>query len=408
MSGIKNFVLGFGISLAGASFAGHFLNSTTLKQEHIFPEQKIQIELFKSAEAKTTLNGFSTTQLVDKKTIQNSTYNVASLSTTPFASEEGSDDDEILSINIENIIPIELENSSPNTDTQILNIDENDNLVAMLPTNNITQDENTSPWIITKGSNFIDNKNLIETNNLKEDLLSNKLSSNENDSEFISYKVAEKIKQSILFPIPEEILNDENLTPTFIKKKNTKKENIVIEKKEPQKDISKSEDKGILTNITSWLKDTKKDEPTKKAPSYSSAENKTKQQSTKTKQATSDNSIREKENFVNFYQTLQDTTQEFEKDKITPSELKLSFRPDRAEISGQTLRWIKAFSEKAKDSNTFLQVRIDANAPIELQKKRLNLLYSIFMNNGVDLDKIDTIFSLTEQNTFIIRILTTD
>ena len=91
-----------------------------------------------------------------------------------------------------------------------------------------------------------------------------------------------------------------------------------------------------------------------------------------------------------------------------PSELKLSFRPDRAEISGQTLRWIKVFSEKTKDSNTFLQVNIDASAPIELQKRRLNLLYSIFMNNGVDLDKIDTTFSLTEPNTFIIRILTTD
>ena len=83
--------------------------------------------------------------------------------------------------------------------------------------------------------------------------------------------------------------------------------------------------------------------------------------------------------------------------------MKLYFNPDRAEISGQTLRWLKAFSEKAKEESCFIQVKMDATAPIELQRKRLNLIYTTFINNNVDLNKVDTMFSNIEANTIIIR-----
>lgn len=56
-----------------------------------------------------------------------------------------------------------------------------------------------------------------------------------------------------------------------------------------------------------------------------------------------------------------------------------NFRPDPA--------LAESFSEKAKEEKTYLQIRLDATAPIELQRKRLNLLYTIFMNNGVDFQK---------------------
>ena len=408
MSGMKNFVLGFSISLASMSFIGHLLSSTSIDNKQ-FPKQKIQIELFKTAEAKTFSAELNLNSSVSKKSISSSTFQIASTNSNASISPEGIDDDEILSINTDNIIPIEIEEASNSNTSEILNTDESNNLVAMLPNNNIyTQDDN-SPWVITKGSQFIDNKNLIEENNLKKNLISGNFIQTTQDDEFVSYKVAEKIKQSILFPIPDEILNDENLTPTFIKKKNgtAKAQTSTATQKKKEETKPKDENKGILTNITSWLKDDKKEEAkqkTKTMPSYSSNET---PKEKATEQATN-NTDREKDSFVTFYQTLQDTTSKLEREKILPSELKLSFRPERAEISGQTLRWIKAFSEKTTDSKTFLQVRIDASAPLELQKKRLNLLYSIFMNNGVDLDKIDTVFSLTEPNTFIIRILTTD
>ena len=392
MSGIKNFVLGFSISLASMSFAGQLLSSTSTNN-FTHPNEKIQIELFKNAEAKTISLNLDLGNPISKKNISSSTFQVASLNENTVTQTDGIEDDEILSVNIEDIIPIELEDNTINPDTQILNIDENNNLVAMLPDNTKTDNNTSSPWVITKGSQFIDNKNLIEENKMRENLISDKFAQTLKDDEFVSYKVAEKIKQSILFPIPYEILNDETLTPTFIKKKtNTKKE----EQKRPSQKITptaKDTDKSILTNITSWLKEDKKDDSKpkqKKMPSYSSTET-IEAHNTKEPEETITNNKKEKDknDFVTFYQTLQDTTNKYEKEKILPSELKLSFRPDRAEISGQTLRWIKAFSEKTIDSKTFLQVMIDASAPIELQKRRLNLLYSIFMNNGVDLDKIE-------------------
>jgi hypothetical protein len=100
---------------------------------------------------------------------------------------------------------------------------------------------------------------------------------------------------------------------------------------------------------------------------------------------------------------LQETRQEYAQRKIIPSELKLSFQPGKAEISGTTLTWLKAFSEAATSDDIRLQVRLDASVATELQKKRLNLLYTIFMNNGVDFKKVDTVFSTTEPNALIIR-----
>ena len=49
---------------------------------------------------------------------------------------------------------------------------------------------------------------------------------------------------------------------------------------------------------------------------------------------------------------------------------------------------------------------LDATTSTELQRKRLNLLYTIFINNNVDLNKVDTVFTNIEPNTFIIRTIT--
>ena len=42
-----------------------------------------------------------------------------------------------------------------------------------------------------------------------------------------------------------------------------------------------------------------------------------------------------------------------------PTEMRLSFQPNRAEISGQTLRWIQAFASKKKtEEDVFLNIFI--------------------------------------------------
>ena len=92
--------------------------------------------------------------------------------------------------------------------------------------------------------------------------------------------------------------------------------------------------------------------------------------------------------------------------KILPAEMRLSFQPGRAEISGQTLRWIQAFANKAaEDDNIILEIRIDKNSSYALQQRRLDLLHTILNNKGIGEGKVNTVFTSREPNSFIIRTL---
>ena len=94
---------------------------------------------------------------------------------------------------------------------------------------------------------------------------------------------------------------------------------------------------------------------------------------------------------------------------IMPTEIRLSFQPNRAEISGQTLRWVQAFAAKtAETPNMFLEIRIDGTTTTALQQKRLNLLHNILTNKGVEYSKINTVFTSREPNSFILRTITND
>lgn len=453
MRGMKSFVLGFSLSLFSMSVGGQLYSSAAGKT-HLPLQTDIKIDLFKTKEDAINKAASDILAKVQKQTITTSV--ISGLTEKPSASApdkadsfrflsekelpetetaeiayapqdiNGIEDDEILSVNIDGSIPIEFEN----TDKQNLNAEiaqsEDENKVAMLPTSTLSDSEDfipDTPWVVAKGSKHIKNKKLLEKyqDQQPQDLFTDNFKQAANEDQEISYKVAEKIKQSIIFPIPDEILNDENLTPTFIKgnrktgtpakgrqdtpsqakeaKPALPEESVKILPKVSTVAQKKDESKGFLNSISSWFSDkqptdTAAKPKSKTAPAYSS------QGAGKAKETINSNDA-----LVSFYETIQETKQEQAKNKIIPSELKLSFQPDRAEISGQTLRWLKAFSEKAKEEKTYLQIRLDATAPIELQRKRLNLLYTIFMNNGVDFSKVDTVFSLTEPNAFIIRTL---
>lgn len=453
----RNFVLGFSLSLVSVSLTSHLLASPSHITNTYNHSANISIDLYKKNDSITNKVVFSdihkaslSTQTLNDETAplfasRASEVKLSDLSLTkdtPQASEiiyspmdiNGAEDDEILSINIDNTIPIDVESPSNTTYTAEVSYgDDTDNKIALLPTDVTSNEADTSfdsPWVIAQGSKHIKNKKLLEkykpepsSKPVLDDLT--QLTQNDDD---VSYKVAERIKQSIIFPIPDEILNDENLTPTFISpkqhssnKKTTstkkaKEDTIqtssteepslkIISKTTPPSQSSMKEQKtskGILDNISSWFapttekeKSTPKAAKNKIAPSYSSQDEQ--------RVADTPSTMSSNDALVSFYETIQETQKEQDANKIIPSELKLSFQPDRAEISGQTLRWLKAFSEKSKEKNSYLQIRLDATAPIELQRKRLNLLYTIFMNNGVDFKKVDTVFSLTEPNTFIIR-----
>ena len=94
--------------------------------------------------------------------------------------------------------------------------------------------------------------------------------------------------------------------------------------------------------------------------------------------------------------------------KILPSEIRLSFQPDRAEISGKTLDWLKAFAQKAiENDDVALEIRIDGSSSYALQQKRLNLLYNILTNLGLGYAKVHTVFTAREPNSFILRAVKT-
>lgn len=98
------------------------------------------------------------------------------------------------------------------------------------------------------------------------------------------------------------------------------------------------------------------------------------------------------------------TKTEINRPKSCRAEMRLAFQPNRAEISGTTLKWIQAFANKVNsDRSVILEIRIDGTSSYALQQKRLNLLHNILTNKGVDYRKINTVFTTREPNSFIIR-----
>ncbi len=428
MSGVKCFILGFCLSVSSiALYTQMHISSTSPKKNTSIPY--VSIDLFKRNETHVRSVALETLFIpIQKQSLEikesESSQNFADVSLAESSSADGIEDDEILSINMDADIPIDF-STSENDDAPaevVLNEKEEEKL-ALLPEDGfVSSDEkiDNSPWAVAKTSKSIKNKKLLEKfeETPKTNLFTETITQVAENDENISYKVAEKIKQSIIFPIPNEILNDENLTPTFINKNssatkpviesstNTPAVRVTKPKQASVSSAKKETDKSILTSLSTWFSEPPTPQRSsslslkKAAPAYTSEPIKM--------SSTSDSSKitqAEPSDLASFYASLQQTKKEHTQRRILPSELKLSFQPGRAEISGSTLQWLKMFSEATFGENTYLQVRLDSSASDELQKRRLNLLYTIFMNNGVDFNKVDTVFSRAEPNAFIIRIM---
>ena len=323
-------------------------------------------------------------------------------------------DEEILSINISNEIPIDFNNTLLDNKKNLITTSSNENLSASLPQDAITK----TPKETTNNKKNSIKEDITElVSNNKHKLL---LPGDNVIDDSISYKVAERIKESVLFPISEEILNDENLTPTFINKKRTSKPNEKKQKetKITKKDIEKKPIKtttavnntnkqekpnSFLNNLSALF--SKKEEtdksqkPKKQAPTYSSKKASQLEIKSTTSQTKAKNS-----QLGSFYEALQETQLEHEVKNILPKELSLQFNPNKAEISGKTLRWIKAFSERANETNKQLQIILANNTNIELQEKRLKFLYTLLANTNIDPSYINIKLANIDTDTFIIMI----
>lgn len=206
-------------------------------------------------------------------------------------------------------------------------------------------------------------------------------------------KVAYQMVPNLLIPIPDDIANDPNLTPQLSyspddkpAKKDEVKEPAATA---PNDDGGLNEDEkktGLFKSITSWFagnKDKSKDENPQTEISQLSGQSRS---------------------TFDFFGVGNKFPGQSKPAKILPAELRLSFQPNRAEISGQTLRWIHAFADNARDNDDlYIEIRIDGTSSFALQKKRLNLLSTILANRGVDYRKINIVFTSREPNSFIIR-----
>ena len=252
-------------------------------------------------------------------------------------------------------------------------------------------------WIAAKGTKFPVNQNVLEQDYYKQAQDTEKVSavlSGEPLPKDKGTKVAGEIVQNILIPIPDDIINNKDLKPKLasdpinqpLEEEVSRREAALEEDEgsdipffvEGEEDKNSSEVKeagGILNSISSLFSTTEK---TQIADSGD--------KNIKSSEKKSENIIR--------------------KNKILPTEIRLSFQPNRAEISGNTLNWIQAFALKTKESDyNVLEVRIDGTSSFELQQKRLNLLYNILTNLGLEYRKVDPVFTSREPNSFILRVV---
>lgn len=329
--------------------------------------------------------------------------------------------------------------------TQESSSDEADELAA----DTSYQQMNDDPWEVAETANKHAAKNSLSVKSKTEEA-EVALPSQE-------VQVAYRPQQNILIPIPDEIMQEENLTPQFSSsKENLKLEQELRAKKQlppiEEGNLSKSDSKkGVDENISSGddaeenLRNNKKvrplpaqiqddddekdfDDDTTNTDQEANADDATSKSLTdsitawfsgiKNKDADSKNSGKTKSAPVLTKQTGASGTdnmhggsifqkllgpQQTDKD-IVPSELKITFQPNKAAISGQTLEWLRAFADNTiENDNVVVEIRVSQAAPVNIQQKRLNLLYKVLADKGVEYQKINIIFTNREPNSFIIR-----
>jgi len=239
-----------------------------------------------------------------------------------------------------------------------------------------------NPWVVAKGAKHTNNQQIKEEvfyDNLTESEIQKALKP-KNMEEEGEIKVTEMVR-NILIPIPDKIMNDKNLTPQLVspRKTGTRSDD---DNESVDGDAKDGRSGGLLRSLSSIFSissdgEEKAEEETVTSTTPTTRKKKTPSSGTK--------------------QTP---------NRILPAEMKLSFQPGRAEISGQTLRWIEAFALTAvEDPSVFLEIRIDRSSSFALQQRRLNLLHNILTNKGVGYHQINTVFTSREPNSFIIRTL---
>lgn len=102
---------------------------------------------------------------------------------------------------------------------------------------------------------------------------------------------------------------------------------------------------------------------------------------------------------------LSDAQNENSEPLLMPQDIKVTFYPNSAEFSGQTVKWIKVFSLQArKDPRYTVEIRLSRDNPL-IQQKRLFVIQRILMNNGLSLHQIAIDYVNRPENSLILRMV---
>ena len=284
------------------------------------------------------------------------------------------------------------------------------------------RNETDSPWVAAQGTKFPKNNDIKEKDYYKTGQDAEKVSAimngekSSNDAKKEEVKVAGEVVKNLLIPIPEDILNDKDLMPQLVSDPKNKKleERITREELNQQTEVKPETDE--IPFITEEIKHTKEENSSpagddsggilKSISSIFSSKEKEEPEAAEKKGKTVVQK-QEPENQKNDTPEEKNTASDAE-NKILPTEIRLSFQTNRAEISGKTLNWIQAFAKKTMENDyTILEIRIDGTSSYNLQQKRLNLLYNILTNLGLDYEKVNTVFTNREPNSFVLRTVKT-
>ncbi len=255
------------------------------------------------------------------------------------------------------------------------------------------KNSNENPWIAAVGSKHPKNNLILEANTNKDSKEIQKiLTPQKNSLTDTEIKLTADMVDNLIIPIPDDIKNKKNLTPQLT----SSEENRYLEQELDQElGVDREDDDKIVISDTQG-NNLHKENKGGFFDSISSI-------------FTSSNDNEDNPNIEESDESVIDSISrkiglKRKGMQILPTEIRLSFQPNKAEISGTTLQWIQAFGKKAAEEETIaLEVRLDANSSPILQQKRLNLLSGILTKRGVGSHKLRVIYTAREPNSFIIR-----
>ncbi|MGN1063081.1 MAG: hypothetical protein ACI4QM_02015 [Alphaproteobacteria bacterium] len=89
---------------------------------------------------------------------------------------------------------------------------------------------------------------------------------------------------------------------------------------------------------------------------------------------------------------------------IMPREIKVSFYKNATDFSGQTLKWIKAFSINAlNDPRLIVQIRISQENPL-IQRKRLSVIKNTLIGSGLSAHQIQVVRTARPADSLVLRL----